>query len=219
MQTFRRFDPFGPVAYFATPPEQELRYDSYVNLTEVIAVHFYTTRGVKRANVHLAHHQQPAPEVRDSLVLAQFRARLEQYVRDGHWFRSTGIGTEQSTHFINLNQVEAIRFYRLEAFPEETLALVYAGNSEAPYELNRMNSTRDDLARLEALFRGDAAAPIVTQPAMQQGETLVSAVPPVPAALAAPAMPPPAPLATAAPPAEAPRRAGGLAGRLPLPAR
>jgi hypothetical protein len=206
MQTFRRFDPFGPVAYFATPPEQDLKYDSYVNLAEVVAVHFYTTRGVKRANVHLAHHQQPTPEVRDSLVLAQFRARLEQYVRDGHWFRSTGVGTEQSTHFINLNQIEAIRFYRLDAFPDETLALVYAGNHEGPYELNRVNSTRDDLARLEALFRGDAAAPIVTEPAAHLAE------PPPPAA--------PLPVAPLEAPAPAePIRRAGLAGRLPLPAR
>lgn len=203
MQTFRRFDPFGPVATHAAPPEQALTYDSYVNLAEVMAVHFFTTRGVKRANVHLTHHQQPTPEVRDSLVLAQFRARLEQYVRDGHWFQTTGVGTEQSTHFINLNQIEAIRFFRLEAFPDETLGLVYAGNHEAMYELNRTNSTRDDLARLEALFRGEAAAPIVTEPAARASE------PP----------PPPSPPPTAPLPPEVPRRQGGLVGRLPLPVR
>jgi hypothetical protein len=205
MQTFRRFDPFGPVAYFATPPEEQLTYDSYINLAEVVAVHFYTTRGVKRANVYLAHHQQPTPEVRDSLVLAQFRARLEQYVRDGHWFQSTGIGMEQSTHFLNLNQVEAIRFFRLEAFPDETLALVYAGNHDSIYELNRMNTMREDLARLEALFRGETAAPIVTEPAARPTEPLQPA--------------PPAPPATVPLPPEPVRKQGGLVGRLPLPAR
>ena len=162
---------------------------------------------MKRANVHLTHHQQPTPEVRDSLVLAQFRARLEQYVHDGHWFQSTGVGTEQSTHFINLNQIEAIRFYRLEAFPDETLALVYAGNHEGAYELSRMNSTRDDLARLEALFRGDAAAPIVTEPAARATE-------PPPPTMPLPVTPLEAPAST-----EPLRRPSGLGGRLPLPAR
>ena len=201
MQTFRRFDPFGPVAYYTTPPEQPLTYDSYVNLSEVIAVHFSTTREVKRAHIHLAHHQQPAPEVRDSLVLAQLHARLEQYVRDDNWFQSFGVGTEQSTHFLNLNQIETIRFYRLQAFPDEPLAVVYAGNHEAFYELNRMNTTRDDLIRLEGLFRGESVAPLTSAPAT--GPT---------------APPPPPPTVPIAPPASQ-RQATGLAGRLPWPTR
>lgn len=212
MQATRRFDPFGPVAYYTTPPEQALVYDSYVNLAEVIAVHFFTTRGVKRATIHLAHHQHPAPEVRDSLVLTQLRARLERAVRDDGWFQTVGPGTEQSTHFLNLNQVEAVRFYRLEAFPDETLAVVYAGNHEGPYELNRVNTTRDDLSRLEALCRGEVVAPGAS----------ATARPVAPPAAPPPSAPPPAapPPPPAAPPPPAPTpRPGGLAGRLPLPQR
>lgn len=206
MQFLRRFDPFGPVAFYTTPPEQPLTYDSYVNLSEAIAVHFSTIRGVKRAHIHLAHHQQPSPEVRDTLVLAQLRARLEHYARDDHWFQSNGIGTEQSTHFLNLNQIETIRFYRLETFPDELLAVVYAGNHDAVYELNRMNSTRDDLVRLEGLFRGEEVAPLQSEPPDQ--------------ALQVPPPPPPATLPAEPPPVPALQRQGGaFSGRLPLPTR